>query len=279
MVAGNDTVSDGSSPVFLIGAQRSGTTALAQALSEAFAAAGGCFTVNGKLPYLLERWWVQGDLDCQHLRADEVEHALRRMPVGGVNSEAWLERAGAALRAGAIRAARRQALPTVEEEVRLICEQAYGARPWGDKYNEYLLELPWLARVFPTARWIFVVREPGDAIASMLGWRQEKAWNPREAAVAAKKWAAWNSRWLCFRDSLDARLRFEIGYEQLADEGGHRLSEWLGLDVATHLSGFEARRHSDPDVLTREAGDIRHALGRVGLLERGVGLGRQLPSR
>ena len=255
-----------SSPVFLIGSQRSGTTALAFALSKAFRAAGGCFTVNGKLPYFLKRWWTQDNLDCQHLRADEVEHGLRRAPAGGANIDTWSDRASAALRAGAVRSAKMEASPSVTEEVRLICEEAYGTSLWGDKYNEYLLDLPWLGHIFPTARWIFIVREPADVIASMLAWSQEKVWNPRDVRAAAAKWATWNECWLRFRESLEPARVFEMGYQQLADDGGVRLSGWLGMDVATHLSGFTAQRRCVRVELTPEALGVRRSLARLGLL-------------
>jgi hypothetical protein len=254
------------SPVFLVGAQRSGTTALAVALSRAFAAAGGCFTVNGKLPYLMRRWWTLDDLACQHLRADEVEHGLRRFPAADDDDAAWRERAAAALRAEAGRAARREAADSVEEEVRRVCAEAYGTALWGDKYNEYLLDLAWLGRVFPAARWIFLVREPAEAVASMLAWRHEKAWNPRGAAAAGAKWAAWNRRWLRFRGSLEAGRAFEVGYEQLAAAGGGRLSDWLGLDLAPYLAEFEPRSRCARADLAPEALEVRRALASLGLL-------------
>jgi Sulfotransferase family len=261
----------GSWPVFLVGAQRSGTTALALALSKAFDEAGGCFTVNGRLPYLLRRWWTEDDVRHQHLRADEVEHSLRRAPAAGVDAGAWIERASVALRAGAERAAGREVPTGVEEEVRVICEESYGGGPWGDKYNEYLLDLPWLDRVFPAARWVFIVREPADVVASMLGWRREKVWNPRLERDAVAKWGTWNERWLRFRSSLTPGRAFEIGYRQLAADGGARLSGWLDLDVERHLAGFRARRGSDPVRLNEESREVCRSLARLGLLSPGRG--------
>ncbi len=67
-------------PILLVGPQRSGTTALGAALSDALAAVGGCFTVNGKLLYLLRRWWTDADAAARHLRDDEVWHSLARIP-------------------------------------------------------------------------------------------------------------------------------------------------------------------------------------------------------
>lgn len=261
----------GSWPVFLVGAQRSGTTALALALSKAFDEAGGRFTVNGRLPYLLRRWWTEDDLRSQHLRADEVEHSLRRAPAGGVGAGAWTERAATALRAGAERAAGRKVADGAEKEVRTICEESYGGGPWGDKYNEYLLDLPWLDRVFPTARWIFIVREPADVVASMLEWRREKVWNPRQERDAAAKWATWNERWLRFRGSLAPGRAFETGYRQLAADGGIQLSGWLDLDVERHLTDFQARRASNPGEPTAESRDVHHSLACLDLLSAGAG--------
>jgi len=254
-------------PTLLVGAQRSGTTALGAALSEAFAAAGSCFTVNGRLPYLLRRWWAEDDLEHQHLRADEVEHALRRRPATDTASGAWINRACAALRTGAIRAAHGGASASPMEEVRRICQEAYGDGPWGDKYNEYLLDLPWLGRAFPNARWIFVAREPADVVASMLAWRQEKVWNPRDAHHAAAKWATWNKRWLRFRSSIEPKRAFEIGYDQIGGEAGERLSDWLGLDLTPHLAGFEVRKAPTPVALTEEALAVRRSLADLGLLQ------------
>lgn len=252
-------------PVFLVGAQRSGTTVLGLGLARAFAGRGGRFTVNGKLPYLLRRWWTSADLACGHLRADEVEHGLRRLPVGGAGDAAWLDRAATALAAAAAGAAGMRG-GGVEEGVRRVCAEAYGTALWGDKYNEYLLDLPWLQRVFPEARWVFLAREPADAVASMLGWRREKAWNPREEAAAAAKWAAWNRRWLVFRGSLRDGQAIELGYEQLAGDGAVRLSDWLGLDVAAQLGGFEPRRHGGDLELPPQARAVRRSLAALGLL-------------
>ena len=73
-------------PLLLVGAQRSGTTALGYALSEAHASRRGCFTVNGKLFYLAARWLHADDLAARHLRVDELCHALTRRRPGGAGA-------------------------------------------------------------------------------------------------------------------------------------------------------------------------------------------------
>ncbi|MUN40937.1 sulfotransferase family protein [Actinomadura litoris] len=262
-------------PVLLVGAQRSGTTALGAAMARAAAAAGGCFTVNGKLPYLLRRWWTGPDVTAGHLRSDEVSHALRRVPPYGPGADAWLAGADAALLAGARRAASGRAAERVEDEVGRVCAEAYGlcgdGRPWGDKYNEYLLDLPWLHAVFPRARWVFLTREPAEAVASMLAWRHDKPWNPREVAAASAKWAYWTARWLAFRNAVPPERRCELDYGGLCDDpSGARaeaLSELLGADTEPFLKDFRRSPSERPvPELGSEALAVRDALKRLRIL-------------
>jgi hypothetical protein len=256
----------GTDPILLVGPQRSGTTALGSALSAALAAEGGCFTVNGKLPYLLRRWWTEADAAAGHLRADEVVHALERIAPYGAGAEAWLERTREAIVASARRAARGAAAP-VTAEIRRICAEAYGPGPWGDKYNEYLLELPWLHAAFPDARWVFLVREPSEAVASMLAWTREKPWNPGDAAAGAAKWAHWASRWLAFREAIPAAKRVELDYADLCERRHDALSELVGVDLTAHLAGFRRAAAARPGApLSPDARAVRARLVRLRIL-------------
>ncbi len=230
-------------PLFLVGPQRSGTTALGMALSAAIAASGGCFTVNGKLPYLLRRWWTGADIAAGHARSDEVAYALARMPILGTGADAWLGRANQALQAGARRATGEAG--SAIGEVRQICAEAYGTGPWGDKYNEYLLDLPWLDAVFPEARWIFLVRDPGRTVASMLAW-QAKPWNPGDARAASAKWAHWASRWLDFRERIAPERRLELDYDGICRGRHFEISAFAGVEVAPFLAGFQHRSPAPP---------------------------------
>ncbi|WP_019632747.1 sulfotransferase [Actinomadura atramentaria] len=262
-------------PLLLVGPQRSGTTALGAALSAAVAAAGGCFTVNGKLPYLLRRWWTPADVAAAHLRADEAAHALARVPPYGDGAGAWLGRARAALLAGARRAADGRAAPTVAEEARRICAEAYAAEPWGDKYNEYLLDLPWLDAVFPDARWIFLVRDPAETVASMLAWPRDKPWNPAHAAAASAKWAHWASRWLEFRARVPPERRCELDYADLCDGRAEGLAELVGVETAPFLTGLRRSAADRPrPPLGPRALDVRAALARLRILGEPAGTTR-----
>jgi len=239
-------------PLFLVGAQRSGTTALGLALSSAFAERGWAFTVDGKLPYLLRRWWLPDDQVAMHMRCDEVEHGLVRMSPQGVDACAWTVRASGALRAAAALVAEGPERVDLAATAREVCAQAYGGDTWGDKYNEYLLDLDWLEATFPRARWIYLVRDPQQVIASMLGW-SKRWWNPRTADACARKWAHWNDRWLAFRKRIPEERRLEVDYAALCAGEHELLSRFTGLDMAPFLAGYRARRKATTPVPLPEA--------------------------
>jgi hypothetical protein len=203
----------------LVGAQRSGTTALGHALSAAHARAGGCFTVNGKLFYLAARWIADDDLVARHLRVDELCHALDRRPAGGEGATRWRARLEAALRVQAARIADGRGDPAATL-VRDVAAAAYGNGPWGDKYNEYLLDLPYLHRLYPRARWLFVHRHPSEAAASMLAWTGDRPWRPADVEGCELKWAEWNERWLAFRERVPEHQRLEVSYDALCTPAG-----------------------------------------------------------
>jgi len=232
-----------SEPLLLVGAQRSGTTALGHALSAAYAAAGGCFTVNGKLFYLAARWITDDDLTARHLRVDELCHALDRRPAGGEGAARWRVQVEAALRAQATRVAdgRVDAAVTL---VRDVAAAAYGDGPWGDKYNEYLLDLPYLHRLYPRARWLFVYRRPAEAAASMRAWSGDRPWRPSDLDGCELKWAGWNERWLAFRGEMAAHRRLEISYDALCTpEGLREVGRFAGVELP---AGCMSRRRPAP---------------------------------
>ncbi|MFH9134343.1 sulfotransferase [Streptomyces sp. NPDC017524] len=231
------------SPVILLGSQRCGTTALAYAMNLAFHDAGGHFTVNGKLPYLLHRWLGGQDLADRHLRTDEILHALDRRPPDGAGVGPWRTRVEQSLRA----AARDVAEGAVGDDpvalARHILTTAQGELPhWGDKYNEYLLHLPWFRQVLPKARYVMLVRHPTEAARSMLRWKGDRPYVPLTEAAALAKWTAWNGHWIDFAPGVPAERRLVVEYHALCrGEETERLSRFTGLDLAPYLAGLKPR--------------------------------------
>jgi sulfotransferase family protein len=251
-------------PLFLVGAQRSGTTALAHAISaQSHAQRKGVFTVNGKLWYFVLRWLDADDLAARHFRADEISHALRRRPAQGAAASEWLAAADGALRALAGRVSR-GAYPASRVGVlsarRDLAAAVAGPQGWGDKYNEYLMQLPELHATFPDARWIFLRRDPAEVIVSMLAWTGDRPWNPATAQDAEAKWVHWNSRWLAFRSRLRPGQVLEIDYADMCSGAAHRpVEEFTQLDLSEPLSGYR-RRSGDRASVSPEAERVWMAL-------------------
>ena len=224
-----------SGPLFLVGAQRSGTTALGHVLSRAFSAAGGLFTVDGRLPYLLNRMVTKRDLRIGHLRSDDIGACLQRKPAAGAGATAWMERVKSELSDAAGAAAEEP--PSDGDEFRTLSQfvrKSYQpSTRWGDKYNEYLIDLDILSKMFPDASWLFLCRHPNDVVDSMLRWTG-KPWNVSSREAGMRKWANWNENWLNFREKVAPESRFEVRYEKVL-ECTARLERWLGIPIEADL--------------------------------------------
>lgn len=180
--------------VVLTGVQRSGTTALGGCLAHAYHDRGDCFTVNGKLLYLLRRWLTDADLAARHLRADEIWHAVgRRTPIGPA-TQSWLARTEDALRSAARVVADGDWSASADDLAAEILAQAYDghARRWGEKYNETMLDLQHLGATVPRARVLLVFRHPVAVARSMERWSGDRPWRPSTIAACWDKWRSWN---------------------------------------------------------------------------------------
>ena len=248
-----------SSPLFVVGAQRSGSTALAYALSEAFDRKGGCFTVNGKLLYYARRWITVDDVRAQHLRTDEILHALARKPATGRTASKWMERVEWSLREAARRVANEE-VPATREGVcalvRGLALDGYPTAPWGDKYNEYLLDLEFLHEIFPGAKWLFLSRHPGEVRESTHAWTGDRPWRPRTDEAIERRWVEWNVSWLSFRERVKPGRRLEVKYAELCSG---RAADAIGRFADVDLQGLVTMRRplGDPPMIrTNRAQDM-----------------------
>ncbi|MFJ1928586.1 sulfotransferase [Streptomyces sp. NPDC088131] len=252
------------SPVILLGGQRCGTTALAYAMNLAFHDAGGHFTVNGKLPYLLHRWLNRQDLADHHLRTDEILHALDRRPPDGSGVERWRARVEESLRAAARDVAEGACGDDPVDLARRIMAETRGELPYcGDKYNEYLLHLPWFGEVLPDARYVMLVRHPAEAARSMLRWKGDRPYVPLTQEGALAKWTAWNRHWLDFAPAVPDGNALVVEYHALCrGEETERLSRFTGLDLAPYLAGLKPRSPAEDtdDALPADTAAVWEAL-------------------
>lgn len=205
-------------PIILLGFQRSGTTAIAAVLQRGASAAGGLFTINGKLIYYLHRWLGPEDIAARHFRYEEVAHALRRVRPYGQEPETdrWLARAESALTSAAETIWRYDPSPDVHQDIaRRIVAEAYGGWPiWGEKYNEDMLDIAYLEAILDRPRYLLLFRDPAQVARSMLGWSEEKHWNPTRRDHALAKWRHWNETALDALDRVDAARVVCLEYGQ-----------------------------------------------------------------
>jgi hypothetical protein len=197
--------------LFLIGAQRSCTTLLAKMLAPHPAI---LLTIEGKLLYYLITWVARDPFinPGAHLRLDEIAHSITRRPVTGI-SELEQHRMRRALLTR-FRPSRFRTMDRREIIRTIWCgvyEEIKGNRVViGDKYNEYLLQLPEIIGLFPEARFIFLHRNPVDAAESMMRSFKDRPWAVETPEDGLRKWAQWNGEWLRWRSTVPPAHRLEI---------------------------------------------------------------------
>jgi hypothetical protein len=219
-----------SSPVFVVGCDRSGTTLLRLMLihgpdlhipqeTNFLATLNARAADYGDFTEARQRWFFIRDL-----QANQATRATTTFPVFGLTeteAEEVLREAAPTTFAGASEALYRASARKV------------GKARWGDKTPRYVTAIPWLAEAFPTARFVHIIRDGRDVTLSLLANRWvlsvrdgAKFWKERvEMGRAAG------------RSLPESRYR-EIFYEQLVREPQQSLEElcqWLGMRFTTDM--------------------------------------------
>lgn len=205
--------------LLIVGAQRSGTTALGLLLAkhrDLF------ITVHGKLLYYLILW-IYHDFNTEttsHLRLDEVAYSLTRKQVLGVEPSVVLEIERMLLTD--CKPSRFYGL-TKEQIISLIWTEVYtklssNKTILGDKYNEYLLQLNEIQQIFPDMHYIFIHRNHKDVAESMVRSFEGRPWVPETYEDAVIKWAQWNKKWLQFRTRIKREYYYEIDYDNMVNK-------------------------------------------------------------
>lgn len=230
-------------PVILLGFQRSGTTALAYIFSEIFAENDGVFTVNGKLPYYLNRWLQLEDLQYRHFRADEILYSLKRKLPGGTGVDLWLENVEKTLRKYAEEVADGKYIDSLKLAKKIIEESYSSFSIWGDKYNEYLHTLSYLQKVIPGARYIILYRNPYEIAASIKEWRGDRPWRPTTLEKHVEKWLAWHKEIIYMLNNFSDKRYLIIEYDNLClGKETQRISDFLGIDIKEKINKLQKKR-------------------------------------
>jgi sulfotransferase family protein len=127
--------------------------------------------------------------------------------------------------------------------------EAQGKQRYGDKTPLYMQHLDLLARVFPDARYVHIVRDGRDAALSFLAMTRKPRFNVSRPRALGDFAAAWRREVLAARSFGRAHPYFELRYEDLVAEPEARLREicvFLGLEFDPAM--LEYHREADLDI-------------------------------
>jgi Sulfotransferase family len=214
----------GRPPFFVVGCARSGTTLLRTMLDghPQLAVPPESHFVVGLSP----RWWRPG-------RRPTLDDVLAHPKVRAWDVDPVMLRARA-------EAADARAYPALVDAVFSAYAAEHGKARWGDKTPGYVSYLPDLARLFPEARFVHLVRDGREVAASLAEWD----WGARTAVSGAFWWA--HKVRVGRRDGarLGPDRYLELRLEDLlADPEAtlRRLCAFLGEEFAPAMLGYPER--------------------------------------
>jgi hypothetical protein len=120
-----------------------------------------------------------------------------------------------------------------------------------EKTPSHVLFVPEIHALLPRARFIHVLRDARDTVASLLSASRTwgRAWAPRRAANAARTWVTHVEAARAARRTLPQAQFYEVRYEALHANGRQVLSqtaEWLGMPW-TEADVSAALQKNSPD--------------------------------
>lgn len=184
-------------PIFVVGSPRSGTSMMAHAIRRHPDIWGG--QESDHLSYLLQQ------LRQFHTNVYEPSVArgdLQWLSGQGVSFDELIRYLGVGLSA-------------------LYASRSRGKR-WVEQTPQYSLWLPELSRMFPSARFVFLVRDPRDVVHSLRNFV-----NPMDHGEACRTWRMFTEAGLAFRRSAAGRRLLLVRYDDLVADPAAGCAEIL----------------------------------------------------
>jgi hypothetical protein len=215
-------------PFFIVGSARSGTTLLRLILN-----AHPRVTVPPESRFITELWDGRDEVFVEDLLASLAANErfqMWRIPIAAVREEL-----GPAQRAP-------------YAEVMAAAYQAYahsqGKTRWGDKTPRYIEHIPLLARMWPRARFVHLVRDGRNVALSYA----DVPFGPKTVAAAAALWATRVMAGIRAGRSLGPGRYLEIRYEDLVEDPQRELKsicDFLGLQYDPAMLDYTATAPHD----------------------------------
>lgn len=190
-------------PVFILGCPRSGTTLLSELLSPT---AYGSPVETHFITKYFKKLDHYGDLKQKNNFTRLIKDILSERPVMQWKLDIDIEKFY-----------RESEVFEYPEIVNRLCMMYFGPKgktSWGDKTPHYILDSDIIYRLFPDAKYLYIVRDGRDVALSLL----KKPWGPNNIFSCAEYWKQCNAE----ADALalmrkNARV-FELTYEQLLEQ-------------------------------------------------------------
>jgi Sulfotransferase family len=198
-------------PVFIVGCGRSGTTLLRLMLD-----AHPDLAIPGESHFIPALWRARrqyrshGALQVERL-AEAIMRSREFRQWGVPEHRVWTR----------VRQLAAPDLGDVIESVYLAYADERGKVRWGDKTPRYVRSLPLLADLFPTARFVHIVRDGRDVWMSY----RSVPWGPRDVWTASRKWLRDVGAGRAAASELGRERYIEISYERLVEDPRGTLTE------------------------------------------------------
>ena len=140
----------------------------------------------------------------------------------------------------ALAAAAPATFPDAMRAVFAAIAAAAGKSRYGDKTPGYVARIPLLARLFPEARFVHVIRDGRDSSLSYL----DRGYGPRDVAEAAIRWESRVRRGRADGRDLGPARYTELRYEDLVSDPAAALAPvcgFLGLPYAPEMLRYHER--------------------------------------
>lgn len=236
-------------PFFIVGSARSGTTLLRVILN-----AHPNVTVPPESRFVTELWRNSNDVSVDGFLAALDQHRQFRswnLPIDAVRAElAGRETA---------------AYATAIEAVYSAYAKHVGKDRWGDKTPRYVEHIPFISELFPSARFVHLVRDGRDVALSYA----KVPFGPKTVAKAAALWARRVRLGVLEGRRLGADRYTEIRYEDLVDapeRTTRSLCGFLGIEFTPEMMEytdkapefvFEKAKTYNPKVLQKPSKSTR----------------------
>jgi hypothetical protein len=218
------------SPVVVLGVSRSGTTLLKAMLD-----AHPQLAIPSESYFVPQLW----DRHGERPRRDEILADLGRLE----RIREW----SVDLDAVARRLSPRPAFADVIDAVYRTYAEAQGKARYGDKTPLYMQHLDLLARVFPDARYVHIVRDGRDAALSFLAMRRKPRFNLSRPRALADFAVAWRREILAVRRFALGRPVHELRFEELVASPEPVLRDVCAfVELAYDPAMLEYHRREDP---------------------------------